>query len=103
MFLQKLQELPSCIVEQTFFIKKKENQRTKGNDNEKKTSKRPEGRSATFKVQGLVFFFFLFFFSFDSFDLNSCTISCNFSLKKHVVEPSRGRCVPLGGLFLIFF
>ena len=38
-------------------------------------SKTPEGRSATFRVHGLGFFFFFFFFPF--FDLNCCKISCN--------------------------
>ena len=77
------------------------------------TSETPEGRSATFGVQGFVFFFhpffcFSFFFSFLGcsnsdffFCLNCCTISCDFfsKKKKQIFEPSQ---VPLGGLFFFF-
>ena len=51
------------------------------------TSKTPEGRSATFRVQGSGFFFVFFFSSLgcsesDFVGLNLCTISCNIFLKK---------------------
>ena len=56
------------------------------------TSKTSEGRSATLRVQGSVFFF----------DLNCCTISCNISYKKkNIFQPSWA--VLLQGLFFSFF
>ena len=64
---------------------------------ETRTSMTPEGRSATFRVQGLIFFsFFIFIFYFC--DVACCTISCNFFFMSRL-----GR-VPLGGLlFLLLF
>ena len=53
------------------------------------TSKTPEGRSGTFRVQGFgLFLSFLFFFHF--VDLNCCTISSHTSEKNMLFEPSRG-------------
>ena len=43
------------------------------------TSKKPEGRSATLRVQGLVFFFVI---CISKFGFNCCTISCNVSNKQ---------------------
>ena len=65
------------------------------------TSKTPEGRSATFRVQDL-FFFDAFLIVF-IFDLNCCTISWNTSesLINQIFEPSR-EVAPFRPLFLIF-
>ena len=44
-----------------------ENWTDAGRSRKTKTSETPEGRSATFKIQGLVFFSFSFFFDFSFF------------------------------------
>ena len=64
-------------------------------------SKTSEGRSATFRVQGLGFFsfFFLDFSIFSIFDLDRFTISRNISRKK--IEPSRGGYSLEASLFLL--
>ena len=61
-------------------------------------SKTPEGRSATFRVEGLVVY--LFFDCFFIFDLNCSTISCNISLKKTFFGSSRE--VLLSLIFMTF-
>ena len=53
----------------------------------------PEGWSATFRVQGLGFYFYLFFNFFELkirfLGVNFCTISCTISCKTTFFEPSR--------------
>ena len=72
------------------------------------TSKTPEGRSATFRVQGLVFppFFTFFFFFFSDFlgALNCCTICCNIPYQKTKFLSRFGRGgTPLKPFFDFFF
>ena len=64
------------------------------------TSRTPEGRSATFRVQGLRFVFSSLFFNI--FGLNCCTIYGNISHDKINFLSSLGK-VHLGALFSFFF
>ena len=63
------------------------------------TSKTSERRSATFRVQGLVFFLFVFFRFFLPYNLNCCTISCN--IPKNICL-SRLGCTLGGASFYLF-